>query len=68
MHLESHSVYHYHLDLVCLIRDLGGSVVDNSRTVRGTTYTWIQDNGNSASLLLGFILDGLPVYGPAVFW
>ena len=49
-----------------MIRDLGGSVVDNSTTVGGTTYTWIQDNGNSASLLLGFILDGLPVYGPAV--
>ena len=63
-HPQNDGVYHYHVDPVCLIRDLGGSVTDNSTTVNGTTYSWIEDNGSNGGLLLGFLLDGFPVYGP----
>jgi len=63
-HPERTGVYHYHVDPVCLIKDLGGGVTDNSSTVRGTTYSWKEDNGTNGGLLLGFILDGFPVYGP----
>ena len=63
-HPQNDGVYHYHVDPVCLIRDLGGSVTDNSTTVGGTTYSWIEDNGSNGGLLLGFLLDGFPVYGP----
>ena len=63
-HPQNSGVYHYHVDPVCLIRDLGGSVTDNSTTVSGTTYRWIEDSGSNGNLLLGFLLDGHPVYGP----
>ena len=63
-HPQNDGVYHYHVDPVCLIRDLGGGVTDNSTTVDGTTYSWIEDNGSNGGLLLGFLLDGFPVYGP----
>ena len=63
-HPQNSGVYHYHVDPVCLIRDLGGSVTDNSTTVNGTTYRWIEDSGSNGNLLLGFLLDGHPVYGP----
>tara|TARA_Y100001970_G_C14124515_1_gene798172 strand:- start:538 stop:951 length:414 start_codon:yes stop_codon:yes gene_type:complete len=56
---------YYQIDPVCLIRDLGG-VVDNSTTVGETTYSWIQDNGTNAGLLLGFLLDRFPVNGSIV--
>jgi len=63
-HPEKNGVYHYHVDPICLIRDLGGSVTDNSTTASGTTYSWIEDNNTNGGLLLGFLLDGFPVYGP----
>ena len=56
---------YYQIDPVCLIRDLGG-VVDNCTTVGETTYSWIQDNGTNAGLLLGFLLDRFPVNGSIV--
>ena len=63
-HPQNTGLYHYHVDPVCLIRDLGGSVTDNSSTVSGTTYSWIEDNGTNGGLLVGFLMDGFPVYGP----
>ena len=33
-------------------------------TVGGITYSWIEDSGTNDGLLLGFLLDGSPVYGP----
>ena len=63
-HPQNSGIYHYHVDPVCLIKDLGGSVTDNSSTVSGTTYSWIEDNGTNGNLLLGFLLDGFPFYGP----
>ena len=63
-HPQRSGVYHYHVDPVCLIKDLGGSVTDNSTTDGGTTYSWIEDSGTNGGLLLGFLLDGFPVYGP----
>lgn len=63
-HPDGSGVYHYHVDPVCLIRDLGGNVTDGSRTVDGTTYAWIEDGGSNAGMLLGFLMDGFPVYGP----
>ncbi len=63
-HPQQSGVYHYHVDPVCLIRDLGGSVEDKDKTVDGSTYYWIEDSGTNADLLLGFLLDGFPVYGP----
>jgi hypothetical protein len=63
-HPQRSGVYHYHVDPVCLIKDSGGSVTDNSTTDGGTTYSWIEDSGTNGGLLLGFLLDGFPVYGP----
>ena len=63
-HPQNEGNYHYHVDPVCLIRDLGGAVVTKSTTVEGTTYSWIEDNGTNGGLLIGFLLDGFPVYGP----
>jgi len=63
-HPQNSGLYHYHADPICLIRDLGGSVTDNSSIVSGTTYSWIEDNKTNGGLLLGFVMDGFPVYGP----
>ena len=63
-HPQQQGVYHYHVDPVCLIRDLGGSVLSESKTENNVTYQWIKDDGTNASLLLGFLMDGFPVYGP----
>ncbi len=63
-HPQQQGVYHYHVDPVCLIRDLGGDVTTVTKTVSTTTYTWLEDSGNNAGLLLGFLVDGYPVYGP----
>ena len=63
-HPQMQGVYHYHVDPVCLVRDLGGDVVTETTTVDGTTYEWLEDAGTNAGLLLGFLLDGFPVYGP----
>ena len=63
-HPQQAGVYHYHVDPVCLIRDLGGSVLSKNISDNGTTYEWIEDSGNNAGLLLGFLTDGFPVYGP----
>ncbi|PIR19841.1 MAG: hypothetical protein COV45_09315 [Deltaproteobacteria bacterium CG11_big_fil_rev_8_21_14_0_20_47_16] len=63
-HPQQDGVYHYHVGPICLIRDLGGAVVIESKTVKGKTYTWIDDAGTNAGLLLGFLMDGFPVYGP----
>lgn len=63
-HPQRSGVYHYHVDPVCLIRDLGGNVTDNSTTINGSTYQWIEDAGTNGNLLLGFLLDGHPVYAP----
>jgi hypothetical protein len=63
-HPQNTGLYHYHVDPACLIRDLGGSVTDNSSTVSGTTYSWIEDNGTNGGLLVGFLMDGFPVYAP----
>ena len=63
-HPQQSGVYHYHVDPVCLIRDLGGDVNTESQQANGQTYTWLEDSGNNAELLLGFLRDGFPVYGP----
>jgi hypothetical protein len=63
-HPQNSGIYHYHVDPVCLIEDLGGGVTDNSTVVNGVTYSWIEDDGTNGKLLLGFLLDGYPVYGP----
>jgi hypothetical protein len=63
-HPQNSGVYHYHVDPVCLIRDLSGTVKTNTTTDSGRTYTWIEDAGTNAGLLLGFLMDGFPVYGP----
>jgi hypothetical protein len=63
-HPQNTGIYHYHVDPVCLIRDLGGSVTEQSATEGTTTYSWIEDDGTNADFLLGFIADGFPVYGP----
>ena len=63
-HPQDGGTYHYHVDPVCLIRDLGGDVKTSTQTVGGTTYTWLDDNGTNGLLLLGFLMDGFPVYGP----
>jgi hypothetical protein len=63
-HPQQSGVYHYHVDPICLIRDLGGSVIARSKTASTTTYNWIEDSGTNAGLLLGFLMDGFPVYGP----
>ena len=63
-HPQKSGLYHYHVDPVCLIKVLGGSVTDNTSTVSGTTYSWIEDNGTNGNLRLGFLLDGFPFYGP----
>ncbi len=63
-HPQQSGVYHYHADPICLIRDMGGSVTPRSKTENTTTYTWIEDSGTNAGLLLGFLMDGFPVYGP----
>jgi hypothetical protein len=63
-HPQRQGVYHYHVDAVCLVRDLGGDVTEQSVTDAGTTYTWIEDAGTNAGVLLGFLMDGFPVYGP----
>lgn len=63
-HPQQQGVYHYHVDPVCLVRDLGGNVISQTITDNGQSYQWIEDAGNNAGLLLGFLLDGFPVYGP----
>lgn len=63
-HPQQQGVYHYHVDPVCLIRDLGGDVTSVDKTVDSTTYQWLEDSGNNAGLLIGFLVDGFPVYGP----
>ncbi len=63
-HPQQSGIYHYHVDPVCLIRDLGGDVTSVEKNVSGTTYQWLEDSGNNAGLLVGFIVDGFPVYGP----
>ncbi len=63
-HPQQQGIYHYHVDPVCLIRDLGGNVTTGTKTVSNITYTWLEDSGNNAGLLLGFLVDGFPVYGP----
>jgi hypothetical protein len=63
-HPQQQGVYHYHVDAVCLVRDLGGDITEQSVTDAGTTYTWIEDAGTNAGVLLGFLMDGFPVYGP----
>ncbi len=63
-HPQNSGLYHYHVDPVCLIRDLGGNVTEESTTVGPDTYSWIEDDGSNAGLLLGFLTDGFPVYGP----
>lgn len=59
-HPQQNGVYHYHVDPVCLIRDLGGDIVHES----ANGYEWIADAGSNAELLLGFLVDGFAVYGP----
>jgi len=66
-HPQGSGLYHYHVDPVCLIRDLGGDVTEVSHTESGTTYNWIEDPGTNAGLLIGFLVDGFPVYGPVGF-
>lgn len=63
-HPQQQGVYHYHVDPVCLIRDLGGNITSETKTVDGNTYNWIEDDGSNGVLLLGFLMDGFPVYGP----
>jgi len=63
-HPQQQGVYHYHVDPVCLIRDLGGNVTSEEKTVGSNTYEWIEDDGSNGVLLLGFLKDGFPVYGP----
>jgi len=63
-HPQQQGMYHYHVDPVCLIRDLGGSVVTDTIAVGDNTYEWIEDDGSNGNLLLGFLMDGYPVYGP----
>ena len=63
-HPQNRGMYHYHLDPVCLIRDLGGSIKDVRKTIDGKSYKWIEDTGDNSELLLGFLMDGYPVYGP----
>jgi len=41
-----------------------GNVTSGTKTVGSTTYDWIEDNGTNGGLLLGFLKDGFPVYGP----
>ena len=38
-HPQQQGVYHYHVDPVCLISDLGGNVNDNNTSVGGKTYS-----------------------------
>ena len=63
-HPQGSGLYHYHVDPVCLIRDLGGEVTTVTHTAGGKTYSWIEDTGTNAGLLVGFLVDGFPVYGP----
>ena len=63
-HPQQQGVYHYHVDPVCLLRDLGGDVISDSIEADGKTYHWIKDSGNNASLMIGMLVDGFPVYGP----
>ena len=63
-HPQQAGIYHYHVDPVCLIRDLGGDVTEGSTMSGGTSYSWIEDSGSNAGMLLGFLMDGFPVYGP----
>ena len=63
-HPQGSGLYHYHVDPVCLIRDLGGEVTTATHTEGGKTYSWIEDTGTNAGLLVGFLVDGFPVYGP----
>ncbi len=63
-HPQQRGVYHYHVDPVCLIRDLGGDVDTVTTEADGTEYEWLEDTGTNAGLLLGFLADGFPVYGP----
>jgi len=63
-HPQQQGIYHYHVDPVCLVRDLGGNVLSKDITDNGTTYQWIEDAGTNAGLLVGFLTDGFPVYGP----
>ena len=59
-HPQGSDLYHYHVDPVCLIRDLGGEITTQTQS----DYEWIEDAGTNADLLVGFLLDGFPVYGP----
>jgi hypothetical protein len=59
-HLQNSGLYHYHVDPVYLIKGLGGSVADNSSTVSGTTYSWMEDNRTNG----GFLLVGFHFYCP----
>lgn len=63
-HPQMTGVYHYHVDPVCLIRDLGGDVEEKSINMAGEVYEWLEDTGANGNLLLGFLMDGFPVYGP----
>lgn len=63
-HPQQQGVYHYHVDAVCLVRDLGGDVIEAEETIGGVTHKWLEDGGTNAGLLLGFLLDGYPVYAP----
>ncbi len=63
-HPQNTGIYHYHVDPVCLIRDLGGEVEERSVNMAGEVYEWLEDTGANGNLLLGFLMDGFPVYGP----
>jgi hypothetical protein len=63
-HPENRGMYHYHVDPICLIQKLGGRIKNGTRTSSGTKYNWLEDSGTNAGLLLGFLMDGFPVYAP----
>ncbi|HEY3841350.1 MAG TPA: YHYH protein [Bryobacteraceae bacterium] len=62
-HQPGNGMYHYHANPLCLRGQLNDNVVAARTSRNGVTYSELQ-SGWHHSPILGWALDGYPVYGP----
>src|SRR5437016_469911 len=62
-HQPGSGQYHYHVSPICLRAELGDNLVTVRTARTGTTYAE-QTSGWHHSPILGWAIDGYPIYGP----
>ena len=62
-HQPGNGMYHYHANPLCLRGQLNDNVVSVRSSRNGVTYSELQ-SGWHHSPILGWALDGYPIYGP----